>query len=283
MRKSPAGRSVKLNFTLIELLVVIAIIAILAAILMPALSSARERGRMAACTNNLKQIGLLFQNYADNNNDMPVPGWNPWNSYWPLHLMMTGYFGPKPAKSSKREKSMICKTTGNYLVCPSDPRPVYSPDENQKPYWYISYGTNGSVALGQNGIWIGAKDKNGDPNFNKKNSGHNHGYHTFAEIAYSPKGASATPLVVESGMLDGGATAKKATYVVNHGSDSRLAEGWFLENKSHAYINITRHNMRAGTLFCDGHVSMVMGPMYSHSSSKYVLWLNPWVSHSVYR
>ena len=61
------------SFTLIELLVVIAIIAILAAILMPALSSSRERGRQATCTNNLKQIVGAMSAYSTDNNDYITP------------------------------------------------------------------------------------------------------------------------------------------------------------------------------------------------------------------
>jgi prepilin-type N-terminal cleavage/methylation domain-containing protein/prepilin-type processing-associated H-X9-DG protein len=82
MDLSSKNKKAALAFTLIELLVVIAIIAILAAMLLPALATAKHKAWKASCTSNLHQISLAMRMYADDNNELyPISGKNiPWGS-----------------------------------------------------------------------------------------------------------------------------------------------------------------------------------------------------------
>lgn len=135
------------NFTLIELLVVIAIIAILAGILMPALSSALQKAKIISCTGNQKQIAFGLSNYASDNREwFPEQGYSDTMTthFWHRALLVNGYISRSMTEAESYDND---KRGTTVLLCPEDTPPYYSASSNPAAQRdYLSYAINGKIS-----------------------------------------------------------------------------------------------------------------------------------------
>ena len=139
-------KSVRRIFTLIELLVVIAIIAILAAMLLPALSKARDKARTISCINNLKQMGLGFLLYQDDNEDH-VPKRGAGGTQQNVGIYFTHHIAPYVGL--KVNAAGVFDTTEHIplFLCPSHVTPIHK-GGSVAGRSGLSYATNNAVSGG---------------------------------------------------------------------------------------------------------------------------------------
>jgi prepilin-type N-terminal cleavage/methylation domain-containing protein/prepilin-type processing-associated H-X9-DG protein len=258
MLRRPSHRCRRDAFTLIELLVVVAIIAVLAALLLPSLKGARERGKQAVCMNNLRQIYTALAMYATDWDDYmpPVSGWSYPHGPWYNMLGSAGYFGSAevwPAWSTGRRWKV--------LHCPSDSRPSQSPIKTSY-YDYISGPSAGPVNP------AGGVGASYALNFYVSRQAYTTGFRKGFFAGPEDGRRDNSPLVVDCPDFGEG-------WVIPFFLDIHSPARWDYSGSFSGFYYAFRHSgRRANMLYMDGHVEAVQHVIHGGKASDVfkVLW-----------
>jgi prepilin-type N-terminal cleavage/methylation domain-containing protein/prepilin-type processing-associated H-X9-DG protein len=225
-------------FTLIELLVVIAIIGILAALLLPALSAAREKARSITCISNLKQIGLAIVAYAGDHDDyLPPAEYYPANGAaykmgWPAILVRGGYVTAPQATSDT-----AVNNASSVFRCPSGLADV-TPPASAGPMSRTDAEGSKAFAFPDESVlpkvWFDC-------------------WYSINGITGNSTNWPFTRVPLDGG---GGVVLHKINIASNSSKTPMVFDGWWILNNKTARVN-ARHarGTRTNVLFFDGHAS----------------------------